>query len=126
VEKYCRSRQATGGNTIRHMRFACWLPRAIDTHSKYVILFCFSITTVVTRGLRYYDICTLPVLFAFCCGMTVGVRLISVIMFNVWVGPQLDYVRGMKLSGSHLLISFVSRTTRSYNLCKFSEISFLH
>ena len=116
MEKCCRSRQATGENTIRHMRFACWLPRAIDTHSKYVIL-CFSIATVVTGGPRYYVICTLPILFAFCYGMTVGVRLISIIMFNVWVGPQLDYVRGMKLPGSRLLISFVSRTTRSYKLC---------
>jgi hypothetical protein len=26
---------------IRRMRFACWLPRATDTHSEYVILIAF-------------------------------------------------------------------------------------
>jgi hypothetical protein len=38
VEKYGRCRQATDGNIIRRMRFACRIIRATDTHSKYVIL----------------------------------------------------------------------------------------
>jgi hypothetical protein len=29
---YSRSRQATAGNIIRRMLFACWITKAIDTH----------------------------------------------------------------------------------------------
>jgi len=25
------------GNLIRHMRFACWIPKTINTYSEYVI-----------------------------------------------------------------------------------------
>jgi hypothetical protein len=38
VEKYGRSRQATDDNIIQRMRFACWITKATDTHSEYVIL----------------------------------------------------------------------------------------
>jgi hypothetical protein len=31
------------------MRFACWITKAADTHSEYVILIAFSTATVVTR-----------------------------------------------------------------------------
>jgi hypothetical protein len=31
-------RQATGDNIIRRLRRACWLPKATETHSEYVIL----------------------------------------------------------------------------------------
>jgi hypothetical protein len=41
VEKYGTARQATGDNIIRHMRFACWITKATDTHSEYVILIAF-------------------------------------------------------------------------------------
>jgi hypothetical protein len=41
VEKYGRSRQATDDNIIRRMRFACWINKAIDTHSEYVIFIAF-------------------------------------------------------------------------------------
>jgi hypothetical protein len=34
--------------TIRCMRIACWIPKATDTHSEYVILF-FSTTTMAAR-----------------------------------------------------------------------------
>ena len=40
VEKYCTSWQATD-NIIRRMRFVCWILKAIDTHSEYVILIAF-------------------------------------------------------------------------------------
>jgi len=30
--------EATEGNTIQRMRFACWITKAADTHSEYVIL----------------------------------------------------------------------------------------
>ena len=41
VEKYGRARQATDDNIIRRMWFACWITKAIDTHSEYVIVISF-------------------------------------------------------------------------------------
>jgi hypothetical protein len=41
VEKYCTVRQATDGNIIIRMRFACWVGKATDTHSVYVYLMLF-------------------------------------------------------------------------------------
>jgi hypothetical protein len=41
VEKYGTARHATDDNIIRRMRFACWITKATDTHSDYVILTAF-------------------------------------------------------------------------------------
>jgi hypothetical protein len=41
VEKYARARQATDGNIIRRMRFACWITKATNIHSEYIILTVF-------------------------------------------------------------------------------------
>ena len=41
VEKYGRARQATDDDMIRRMRFACWITKATDTHSEYVIRIAF-------------------------------------------------------------------------------------
>ena len=38
MEKYGRAGQATDDNIIRRMRFACWITKATDMHSEYVIL----------------------------------------------------------------------------------------
>jgi hypothetical protein len=38
VEKYGREGEATDDNIIRRMRFACWITKATDTHSEYVVL----------------------------------------------------------------------------------------
>jgi formylmethanofuran dehydrogenase subunit E-like metal-binding protein len=40
--KNVTARQATDDNTIRRMRFACWIAKATDTHSEYVILIVFT------------------------------------------------------------------------------------
>jgi hypothetical protein len=37
VQKYCRAGKVTGGTVIRRMRFACWITKATNTHSEYVI-----------------------------------------------------------------------------------------
>jgi hypothetical protein len=42
ARKYGRTRQATDDNIIRRMRFACWITKATDTHSEYVIHIAFS------------------------------------------------------------------------------------
>jgi hypothetical protein len=41
VEKYGRAGQATDDNIIRRMRFACWITKATNTYSEYVILIAF-------------------------------------------------------------------------------------
>ena len=41
MEKYGRARQATDGKIIRRMRIACWIRKATDTHSEYIILIAF-------------------------------------------------------------------------------------
>jgi len=48
-KKCCTVGQATDDNKIRRMRFACWIPKATNAHSEYVILVAFSIATVVER-----------------------------------------------------------------------------
>jgi hypothetical protein len=41
VEKYGTARQTTDDNIIQRMRFACWITKATDTHSEYVIFIAF-------------------------------------------------------------------------------------
>ena len=41
VEKYGRTRQATDDNIIRSMSIACYITKATDTHSEYVIIIVF-------------------------------------------------------------------------------------
>jgi hypothetical protein len=41
VEKYGTARRATNDKKIRHMLFACWITKATDTHSEYLILITF-------------------------------------------------------------------------------------
>jgi hypothetical protein len=38
MEKYGTARQATDNSVIWCMRFACWINKATDTHSEYVML----------------------------------------------------------------------------------------
>jgi hypothetical protein len=38
VEKYGRANQAKNDDIIWRMRIACWIPKATETHSEYVIL----------------------------------------------------------------------------------------
>jgi len=49
VEKYGTVTPTTDDNTIRRMCIACLISKATKTHSEYVILIVFSVTTVVTR-----------------------------------------------------------------------------
>jgi len=49
VEKYGRTRQTAYDNVIRRMRFACWITKATDTHSEFVILYYFYAAKMVTR-----------------------------------------------------------------------------
>jgi hypothetical protein len=42
LEKCGRVRQATDDYIIPRMRFACWITKATDTHSEYVIVIALS------------------------------------------------------------------------------------
>ena len=42
MEKYCRTGQATDDSITWRMRIACFVTKATDTHSEYVILIAFS------------------------------------------------------------------------------------
>jgi hypothetical protein len=37
-EKHGTARQATDNNTLRRMRFACWVTKSTHTHLEYLIL----------------------------------------------------------------------------------------
>ena len=50
MEKYCRAGQATDESIIRHMRIACWIPKATNTHSEYVILIAFTLRQWMKDG----------------------------------------------------------------------------
>jgi hypothetical protein len=42
VEKYGGAREATDDNVTRRMRFGCWITKATNIHSEYVILIAFT------------------------------------------------------------------------------------
>jgi hypothetical protein len=65
MEKYGRARQATDDSIIPSMQCACWVTEAVDGHSKYVILICLSMVTMVMRTRLYVMfIHTLPSCYA--------------------------------------------------------------
>jgi hypothetical protein len=63
VEKCGRSRQGTNDNIIRCMRFGCWIPKATNTHSEYLILISFPQQQwFLKSALIWHLLGTLPVL----------------------------------------------------------------
>ena len=38
MEKYGRARQVIDINTVRGIRFACWINKATETYSEYIII----------------------------------------------------------------------------------------
>jgi hypothetical protein len=63
VEKYVRARQVTDDNIIQGMHFACWITKATDTHSEYVILIAFPRQQCLYELPQCYLIRTFSVLF---------------------------------------------------------------
>ena len=65
MSKYCRARQATDESITRHMRNACWVPKATDTRPDYVILIALPLQQWLNiRGpLLYYKYIILCLLF---------------------------------------------------------------
>jgi hypothetical protein len=62
VEKHGTARQATDVNIIQRMRFACWMTKAADTHSEYVILIAFPRQQWLRE--RALMLCLLPALLS--------------------------------------------------------------
>ena len=67
MEEYWRVGQATEGNIIRRMRFACKMIKDIDTHPEYVILIAFLRQQCLGDRISVlrYTYCTWPVLLNF-------------------------------------------------------------
>jgi hypothetical protein len=63
VRKHGTARQASGDNIKRGMRFPCWITKATDTHSEYVILLLHGNNGYANASLCYV-IRTLPVMFS--------------------------------------------------------------
>jgi hypothetical protein len=62
VERYGTAGQATDDSIIRRMRTACWITKATNTHSEYVIFIDFPRQLISTQTcLECYIMRTLPV-----------------------------------------------------------------
>jgi hypothetical protein len=62
VENYGRARHATDDSIIRRKDFACWISKATDTHSEYVILIAFHGNNSYANAPNIMFIRALPVL----------------------------------------------------------------
>jgi hypothetical protein len=64
MKKYCGAGQTTNDNIKQPMRFSCWIPKATNTHTEYVILISFpwqqwlwkraSVLTLYVPVLRFF------------------------------------------------------------------------
>jgi len=54
VGKLGRVRQVTDDNIIRRMRFVCWVRKATNTHSEFVILIAFHLQQWPTKTPELY------------------------------------------------------------------------
>ena len=60
VEKYCSAGQATDYNITWRMFIACWILKATDTHSEYVILIAFPRQQLLRERSSLLRLRTLP------------------------------------------------------------------
>jgi hypothetical protein len=77
---------------IRRMRFACWIHKATNTHSKYVILIDFSLPTWL-QG--WASMLRLSVDCLFCWFIT-RVMLKGVVVLNKWRVRMMDWIKDVK------------------------------
>ena len=62
LRKHGNARQATDNNMIWRMRLACWIPKATNTHSEYIILIVFPQQQWLHERASMLPCYTLPVL----------------------------------------------------------------
>jgi hypothetical protein len=77
-KKYGRPGQATYNNIIRRMRVACWMTKATDAHSEYVILLISHGNNVYANVPQCYVTCTLLIFLHF-----YTLRLLIILKFVV-------------------------------------------
>ena len=83
MEIYCRARQATE-MTIRRMRTACWIPKATNTRSQYVILIAFPLQRLHERvSMLRYTYSTVHYLS--CCYVIRTVQYITCLVVTLYV-----------------------------------------
>jgi len=85
VEKYGRVRQATGDSIIWHTHIVCWITKATDTHSGYVIRFFFTLTAGTQKCLSvtlYLLRLSCLDLSFLCSGYTICCELVSCLKSN--------------------------------------------
>jgi hypothetical protein len=58
VEKYDGARQATGYNIVRRTRIACWITKAINTHSECLNSYFYSTARMVYTNATHYHAST--------------------------------------------------------------------
>ena len=62
MENFCTAGQSTHDNIIQRMRTACWITKAKNTHSEFVILIAFARQELLREGacpsatLDYYNL----------------------------------------------------------------------
>jgi hypothetical protein len=82
VEKYATAGQATDDSIVRCMRVACWITRATDLHSEYVILIAFLRQRMLKRRrlMLRLDVmyCALPVVLIVDCWPLRAINVLSV------------------------------------------------
>ena len=62
TENYCTTRQTTDDYIICRVRIACWIPKATNTHSEYVIFIAFPLQQWLHECASMLRYTTLPVL----------------------------------------------------------------
>ena len=60
MEKCCTAGQATDDNTTLRMRTPCWITKATDTHSEYVIRTAFPANNGYANAPQWYLYTVLP------------------------------------------------------------------
>jgi hypothetical protein len=84
VENYGTAKQATDDNTIRRMRFACWVIKATDTDSEHVIVIAFQPQQWLRERASTIRYSTLPLLLV----LNPAIRTVTVMPSVVWLKTQ--------------------------------------
>jgi hypothetical protein len=65
---------------VRRTRIACWIPKATNTHSEYVIRIALHGNSVCTNASQCYVICALlHFFFVCCCKCCAGAGMLTVL-----------------------------------------------
>jgi hypothetical protein len=138
VEKYGIARQATDDNIIRRMRFACWITKATDTHSEYVIFIAFSrqqwlrerasmlhytyiaCLVIVKPGGKYTDQQALKGCVGSVILLTVTSQILYLIIWNVFGSYTVPQLHCLKYIASLILFIILAALTVCPGGCRLT------